>query len=385
MNKKNNKGFTLVEVIIAISIFSIVIAMGYQVINRINTDMVKNKVTHENQISVNLINKYITKDLEKSINFNRDYSKKVTENEYSFVIEVSNYKENNNDIKYIEYKVNLTNEKLNYNVTRRTYKGAYLLENKASEIMLIENQRTTNSDMPFVIERYEEGTDSQGNKLYKDTYSVKLYSGKGKRYSFDVSSRMLESSAIVTPPTGEKDEGEIDIPSIIIKPTPPDGIDLSLGLGYSGFLVANPNYKSNNNIYTWMNSTINNKLFDKYGTQNEISKGIEVSGSLQPGNASANDTTKIGSNTVLTIDKRDKKYFPNIGKPKYFIYVSQGIIFKNKGILGGGNNAGCTHPTLQSGTHYHSGMQTNNKIEINGNIKLLDGYDYGYIIIGYGI
>lgn len=189
--KKNNKGFTLVEVIIAISIFSVVTAMGYQVINRINTDMAKSEVIYENQVSVNLINKYVTKDLEKSINFEENYSKKITESKYSFLIEVNNYTENSNDIKFIEYKVNLTNKKLNYNVIRITYKESYLLENKVSEVMLIQNQKTTNSNRPFVIERYEEGTDSKGNKIYKDTYSVKLDSGKGKKYSFDVSSRML--------------------------------------------------------------------------------------------------------------------------------------------------------------------------------------------------
>ncbi|MGL5695035.1 MAG: PulJ/GspJ family protein, partial [Peptostreptococcaceae bacterium] len=35
MDKRNNKGFTLVELIIAMSIFSVVTFMGYKVINGI--------------------------------------------------------------------------------------------------------------------------------------------------------------------------------------------------------------------------------------------------------------------------------------------------------------------------------------------------------------
>lgn len=188
----NNKGFTLLEVIIAMSIFTTVIFGGYKVINIISINMEKDKLIYENQISVNLISKYITKDIEKSINFKENYSKTESENEYSFLLEVIDYKENNNDIKFIEYKVKLINEKSNYNVTRLTYKDEYLLQNKISEIMLIQNQKITSyGNLPFVIKRYEEGIDSKGNKIYKNIYSVKLDSGKNKKYSFDVSSRVV--------------------------------------------------------------------------------------------------------------------------------------------------------------------------------------------------
>lgn len=190
MSNNKNNGFTLIELIIAMSIFTIVIFVGYKVINIINISIEKDKVIYENQISVNLVNKYITKDIEKSIDFKENYTKVDSENEYYFLIEVSDYNENNNDIKFIEYKVKLTNEKSNYSLTRVTYRDKHSLENKISYITLIENQNIISNDLPFVIERYEEGVDNKGDKIYKDIYSVKLDSGRSKKYSFDVSSRI---------------------------------------------------------------------------------------------------------------------------------------------------------------------------------------------------
>lgn len=203
MSKKSNRGFTLIELIIAMSIFTIVISGGYQIINRINNYMKKNEVIHENQISVNLVNKYVTKDLEKSVDFHENYS---DENKYSFLIKVDDYKENNYDIKFIKYEVNLVNEKANYDVIRTTYKDIPSEENQISKISLIENQKITVEEdvieqRPFVIERQMDGLDSEGNTVYKDTYSVRFDSGKSKKYSFDVTVRISVSSFYDNTPT----------------------------------------------------------------------------------------------------------------------------------------------------------------------------------------
>ena len=64
LRKFNNKGFTLLEFIIAMGIFSVVVFVGYSVINGSNKTTSSQKYISKSQMSTNLINKYVTKDIE---------------------------------------------------------------------------------------------------------------------------------------------------------------------------------------------------------------------------------------------------------------------------------------------------------------------------------
>lgn len=182
---KNNKGFTLVELIIAISIMSIVIGIGYNVINKINSATQDQSKVSENQINANLVNKYLTKDLESCKTFEGPGESSIGQ-EYQFII--------NKDNNEIIYKV-LIEKKGNqeiYNLTR---------SKNGSEIDLITNQPKV-SERPFFISK-KEG--------YTDLYVVELDSSKETlgKYQFEVASRVLvsldESSSVIVPGKPEEE------------------------------------------------------------------------------------------------------------------------------------------------------------------------------------
>ena len=62
-----NKGFTLIELIIAISIFSTILLLGYKVIDGTSISTKKQSEIFNEQQVTNLLNKYFTKDIEKAI------------------------------------------------------------------------------------------------------------------------------------------------------------------------------------------------------------------------------------------------------------------------------------------------------------------------------
>lgn len=378
MKKISNKGFTLIELIIAISIFSVVILIGYRIINGINKSVHENQTVHESQLSINIINKYLTNDLEKSKNIVSDYSKQDSKGVYTYIIETSNFNENNSVINYVKYDVNLTSN-TSYSVTRKVYaqNPNINLDDIKGEVTIIENQKIANSNRtPFTIVKSADGVDEEGNVEYKNKYEVYIESSSSKTYSFDVASRIIEGLEINEENTDVKPPG--------IKPDPPEGISPSGGLGYMGFWVADPEKKSNDNLYVWMNSKKNDEIFDKYGTQENIESGVTISGTAMPGNSSGGDNANIGEDTNLIIDKEDKENFPNIGHSKFSVYVSEGIEFENEGISGWANKVVCNHDLEGLVNHYHTEMKTNNNISITGNMKLKSGYDSGYIIIIYG-
>ena len=63
MIKRNNKGFTLLELMISIFILTIVIFIGYRVINKSTIDIKNQSNINQGQLTVNDMNEYLTKDL----------------------------------------------------------------------------------------------------------------------------------------------------------------------------------------------------------------------------------------------------------------------------------------------------------------------------------
>lgn len=171
MGIKNQKGFTLIELIIAIIIMSIVIGLGYNVVNKITvTSKSQSKVT-DNQLNANLINKYVTKDLEGCKTFKGPAESSVA-GEYEFIIN-----EGSNEIKY-KVSTELKGSKEVYNLTRY---------NNGTELDLITNQPKI-SERPFFISETEENE----NLYLVQLDNIKESSGK---YEFEVSSRVMVSSS----------------------------------------------------------------------------------------------------------------------------------------------------------------------------------------------
>lgn len=163
--KKNNKGFTLIETIIAISIFSIVVTLGYRIINKSNILMASQQKITNTQIALNLINTYVNRDLEESILIND--IKWIGDNTYEYEII-----KKDNITKYIIYT---------YKSSDKQYCDIYRVENNTS-IEIIEKQEVY-SDTPFTISLDKS----------KRIYSVQLQykeSNNSEEISFEVTSRI---------------------------------------------------------------------------------------------------------------------------------------------------------------------------------------------------
>lgn len=141
MRKNNNKGFTLLELLISIFILTTVIFIGYNIINKSTTYIQNRKNIHEGQLAVNDINVYLTDDLEhaESVTISSNYldeintstnnsteengitndSLKVAFKEYSGdkLFDYSyniNYKKDEENIKNITYKVEIIKDRNDY-------------------------------------------------------------------------------------------------------------------------------------------------------------------------------------------------------------------------------------------------------------------------------
>lgn len=201
MIKRNNKGFTLLELIISISILTIVISLGYRVINKSTIDVKNQGNINKGQLTVNDMNKYLTKDLEQasSVVISSNYltetnlltddstqeNKISNENlknafvnylgnktfDYSYNID---YKENSSGV---IYEVNITKkDENNYNYTiKRTDKK------DGVSIIFINNGIIKDLQLPFEIS-------------LESPYKVNLgYNGKNnkfEKYEFTVASRL---------------------------------------------------------------------------------------------------------------------------------------------------------------------------------------------------
>lgn len=176
-----NKGFTLIELIIAMGIFITVLLLAHKVINGTSI-LTKNQsqVFNEQQIT-NLLNKYLTKDIEKVtsiglINIDEDGNviRKNSNYEYSYgyLLKVI---ENGNE-KYIEYDIYVNKEVKVYSINRIV---------DSEKLVLVSNHKYMDTSVePLYIKEYD-------NNLY----NIKLLSGTNE-YQFNVNSRISEEESI---------------------------------------------------------------------------------------------------------------------------------------------------------------------------------------------
>ena len=165
MKKRDSSGFTLMELIIAITIFSIVIAIGYKIISGISIYTNNQKNITLNMSSANLINQYLTKDIEQS----KSIGDKETINNISY--------------KYTIFKENTTIDYIVENNTKKN-KDTYNLTRKegSSEILIVDGQQRYD-DNPFLI------NETKNKGVYEVTVNYKE-NKINKKYSFNTSSRL---------------------------------------------------------------------------------------------------------------------------------------------------------------------------------------------------
>lgn len=162
---KTKDGVTLVELIIAISIISVVFILGYKFINGSTILTKKQSIIFNEQQSINLLKRYLTTDLENTSNL-EEVSNGGNSYGYKLITEI---KEDGSN-KIIEYIV--TREDNYYSITRKK---------DGSSLDIISHQFFESNRDPFSIEI----SNSSGK-----TYSVNLYREYDKAYSFIVTSRL---------------------------------------------------------------------------------------------------------------------------------------------------------------------------------------------------
>lgn len=282
MKKSDNKGFTLVEVIIAITILSAIIASGYKIIIGISIFINSQKNITSNMATANLVNKYLTKDIEKSKSISDIKIISNTSYKYTIVQEDAT----------IEYIVENNNNKNKdtYNLTRKE---------DLSEILIVENQQRYD-DFPFLINKTE------NNGVYEVIVNYKE-DKKEKQYLLNASSRLTKYLE------GDNDisdwEGRInidDIPSI-----PPE---VYLDTSYVGFCKSNKESNEIGKVGVWID-----KNYIEGVSTNDIS---EISATIITGNNGSSEYAYIE-------DVRAKGIKNKILTENIMIYVIKGTKLEN--------------------------------------------------------
>ena len=221
MIKGNNKGFTLLELLISIFILTTVIFIGYRVINKSTIDIKNQSNINKGQLTVNDMNEYLTKDLERASNvvissnypmekntFTDDSTQENTitneklETEFTrYLYETENdlstekkfiysynidYKKDENNIKKIIYNVEIIKDKNNYKYSILREATNEILMTFITNEILTEKVLSRDDKLPFTI-----GLDSP--------YEVTLgYVGKNNaefiEHKFIVASRLHDIS-----------------------------------------------------------------------------------------------------------------------------------------------------------------------------------------------
>ncbi|WP_373600399.1 type II secretion system protein [Paraclostridium bifermentans] len=187
--KIKNRGFTLIEVIIAMAIMTSIIFIGYQVINK--TDILRrDQILVSNiQNGTNNLKRYITKELKESKSVYVKYGEKKIDLKKSDDVNnlyksIQNEINNRDDIEY-KYIINTKDKEINYIVqvikdrSKKVY-SIYRQEQKAS-FSLIEKQPLSNNMIPLKITEKDSLYDVQLNYIKDNT----------KVYSFDVYNSLL--------------------------------------------------------------------------------------------------------------------------------------------------------------------------------------------------
>ncbi|MFL8712360.1 PilW family protein [Clostridioides sp. GD02377] len=183
--KNNEKGLTLLEIIVAVFILTIVLSISYKVFNGITLAVKKQQIITDAQVNVNLINKYLNRDLENC----KEVTKASSGSNYEYNIETPD-----NIVRY-EVSIETKNNTGVYSVTRIQENTSDADNAVREEIIsnqpLVQNNKEM-KETPFKIEKQTD----------KYIYTVSIYYNEStqesqkdsdlnnKTYTFDVMSRI---------------------------------------------------------------------------------------------------------------------------------------------------------------------------------------------------
>lgn len=309
MIKRNNKGFTLLELLISIFILTTVIFLGYRVINKSTIDVKNQSNINKGQLTVNNMNEYLTKDLEQASSIalisgdkkiidtseqenllndeqlNQELKQYLLDTEnsslennkftYSYNIRFKDDEESKDDIYSIIYSVEIIKddkENYIYSVSREETDGV--------SISFITDEILKEKELPFTVE---------GNNPYEVSLGYNGKDEKFVRHEFTVSYRLNILSEQATPPPVE----DIEPPEEWEEPN--KVIDYNV----IGFWTADSGKKTNDNLYTWI-STDGKILGEAYANQkNGQNDKFNIEGKARPGN-NADTSSYIGYKTIGT-------------------------------------------------------------------------------------
>jgi prepilin-type N-terminal cleavage/methylation domain-containing protein len=189
LNKKilNEKGFTLVEVIISISILIVIVSIAYMVLNSSNKLLDSQKNISNIQQGMNLATRYLNKDLEDSV-----YIKLKNKDNEEVILDTILKNISQNTV-YYKYEIITTeNNTINYEIQISKKGDRYLyslnrISNK-STINIISNQYIKYEKINSIINLETPVEIKYNNKLY-DIYIKYLDKTQIKSYKFKVYKR----------------------------------------------------------------------------------------------------------------------------------------------------------------------------------------------------
>ena len=242
MKKFNNKGFTLLELIVALSILTVIILVGYKIFNSysilINTQVNVNK----GQLNMNTINEYLTKDLEQTTSIELkidkvvvadtkvDAEQKSTDKVLKSAKQKIEDRLNDNNNFHYEYKLRFDDEskfsiyKVNIEKNNKAMKYTVsLTDEHGTKVDFINKELLREKEVPFYI-------------IGDDPYKVSMgYSDKKSNfnlYEFEVASRIkqdLVAGDIIPQPPTEPDTSEPSVkPDTPKPPIEPDESEPSI-------------------------------------------------------------------------------------------------------------------------------------------------------------
>ena len=234
MKKINNKGFTLLELIIAMSILTSVMFIGYNIFNKNSTLMHTQININKGQSNMNDINEYLTKDLEQTtsielkidgvvvadtkVNVEQKSTDKVLENAKQ---DIEDRLSKNNNFNY-EYKLRLNDEnkfsvyKVNIENKNKSIRYTLSLTDKNGvKVDFVNKELLKEVEVPFYI-------------IGDDPYKVIMgYSDKKNNFNlheFEVTSRikqdLVAGEITPDPPTVTPEEPDNKPPTVT--PEEPD-------------------------------------------------------------------------------------------------------------------------------------------------------------------
>lgn len=295
MKKFNNKGLTLLELIIAMSILTSVMFIGYNIFNKYSTLMHTQVNINKGQLNMNTINEYLTKDLEQTTSIElkidgvvvADTKVDVEQKSTDKVLESAKQKiedrlSANNNFNY-EYKLRFNDEskfsiyKVNIEKNNKAIKYTVSLTDKnGTKVDFINKELLREKEVPFYI---------MGDDPYKVSMGYSDKKNKFNLHEFEVTSRIkqdLVAGEVMPQPPTEPDASEPSAkPDTPQSPTEPDSTkpptDDNLSNKVNGdliFEVSNIVQGTNSNQRTITQIVKSNKDNEEVVLKEQIAKDV---------------------------------------------------------------------------------------------------------------